>query len=100
MLLATAAFAAFAAFYPFSAESFEIIVVKNAELKPYEEVLRGVRGEPPYDIEATAELLVRLSQLLADYPTIQEIDINPVMVFQSAGGAQALDARVILKKDH
>ncbi len=63
-------------------------------------VLRGVRGEPPYDIEATAELLVRLSQLLADYPTIQEIDINPVMVFQSAGGAQALDARVILKKDH
>ena len=62
-------------------------------------VLRGVRGETPYDIEATAELLARLSQLLADYPTIQEIDINPVMVFQSSGGAQALDARVILKKD-
>ena len=61
-------------------------------------VLRGVRGEAPYDIEATAELLVRLSQLLADYPTIQEIDINPVMVFQSTGGAQALDARVIVQK--
>jgi acetyltransferase len=62
-------------------------------------VLRGIRGEAPYDIEATAELLVRLSRLLADYPVIQEIDINPVMVFQSAGGAQALDARVILKRD-
>jgi acetate---CoA ligase (ADP-forming) len=60
-------------------------------------VLRGVRGEAPSDIEATAELLVRLSQLLADHPMIQEIDINPVMVFQSAGGAQALDARVIVR---
>jgi acyl-CoA synthetase (NDP forming) len=62
-------------------------------------MLRGVRGEAPYDIEATAELLVRLSQLLADYPTILEIDINPVMVFQNAGGAQALDARVIVRKE-
>jgi acetate---CoA ligase (ADP-forming) len=62
-------------------------------------VLRGVRGESPSDIEATAELLVRLSQLLADYPMIQEIDINPVMVFQSAGGAQALDARVIVRNE-
>ncbi len=43
MLLATAAFAAFAAFYPYSAESFEVIAVKNADLKPYEEVLRGIR---------------------------------------------------------
>jgi len=62
-------------------------------------VLRGVRGEAPSDIEATAELLVRLSQLLADHPMIQEIDINPVMVFQSAGGAQALDARVIVRNE-
>lgn len=60
--------------------------------------LQGARGAASSDIEATAELLVRLSQLLADYPTIQEIDVNPVMVFQGAGGAQALDARVILKK--
>jgi len=62
-------------------------------------VLQGVRGEAPSDIEATAELLVRLSQLLADYPMIQEIDINPVMVFQRAGGAQALDARVTVRNE-
>lgn len=41
--LALAALAAFAAACPFPAESFEIIVVKSAELKPYEEVLRGIR---------------------------------------------------------
>jgi putative ABC transport system substrate-binding protein len=43
ILLAAAAFAAFAAACPLPAESFEIIVVKSAELKPYEEVLRGIR---------------------------------------------------------
>ncbi len=43
ILLATAAFAAFAASCPVPAESFELIVVKNAELKPYQEVLRGIR---------------------------------------------------------
>jgi len=43
ILLATAAFAAVAAGCPVPAESFEIIVVKNAELKPYQEVLRGIR---------------------------------------------------------
>jgi putative ABC transport system substrate-binding protein len=43
IFLATAAFAAFAAACPVSAESFEIIVVKSAELKPYQEVLRGIR---------------------------------------------------------
>jgi putative ABC transport system substrate-binding protein len=43
ILLATAAFAAFAAGCPVPAESFEIIVVKSADLKPYDEVLRGIR---------------------------------------------------------
>jgi putative ABC transport system substrate-binding protein len=43
ILLAAAAFTAFAAGCPVPAESFEIIVVKSAELKPYEEVLRGIR---------------------------------------------------------
>jgi putative ABC transport system substrate-binding protein len=43
MRLAAAALAAFAALFPGSAESFEVLVVKNADLKPYEDVLRGVR---------------------------------------------------------
>ena len=43
ILFAAAAFTAFASSCPVHAESFEIIVVKSAELKPYEEVLRGIR---------------------------------------------------------
>jgi acetyltransferase len=60
-------------------------------------VLQGIRGEKPCDIETVADLLVRLSNLLIDLPQIQEIDINPVLVFPENEGAQAVDARVILK---
>jgi putative ABC transport system substrate-binding protein len=44
ILLAAAAFAAFTAGCPVPAEAFEIIVVKSAELKPYQEALRGIRA--------------------------------------------------------
>ena len=59
-------------------------------------VLQGIRGEKPYDLETVADLLVRLSHLLIEFPQIQEIDINPVLVFAEGKGAVAVDARVIL----
>jgi acyl-CoA synthetase (NDP forming) len=68
--------------------------IKGAKL------LRGVRGDKPCDIGTIADLLVRLSQMLVDHPTIQEIDINPVTVFHEGMGAQALDTRIILGKNH
>jgi acetate---CoA ligase (ADP-forming) len=58
--------------------------------------LSGIRGAKPSDKHAVADLLVRLSRLVVDWDQIQEIDINPVMVFQEGEGAQVLDARVIL----
>jgi acetyltransferase len=59
-------------------------------------ILSGFRGEASYDTNTLEDLLVTLSQMLVDFPVIQEIDINPVMVFSD--GAQAVDVRVILKK--
>jgi acyl-CoA synthetase (NDP forming) len=59
-------------------------------------ILQGVRGEKACDVEGVADLLVRLSNMLVDLPEIQEIDINPVMVFPEGEGALAVDARVIL----
>jgi acyl-CoA synthetase (NDP forming) len=59
-------------------------------------VLQGIRGEKPCDIESVADLLVRLSHMLVDLPQIQEIDVNPVLVFPEGEGALAVDARVIL----
>ena len=61
-------------------------------------VLGGFRGEEGYDTEAIEDLLVRLSNLLVDCPMIQEIDINPVKVAPGGRGVQALDARVILRR--
>jgi acyl-CoA synthetase (NDP forming) len=58
-------------------------------------ILKGVRGERPLDIEALAENLLRLSQLMMDFPEIEGIDINPVMVMEK--GAVAVDARLVLK---
>jgi acetyltransferase len=60
-------------------------------------ILKGVRGEEPSDINALVENLLRLSQLMVDFPEIEGIDINPVMVLQK--GAVAVDARILLSKE-
>ena len=59
-------------------------------------LLRGARGEPPADIDAIAGSIVNLSCLVTDFPEIQELDVNPLMVMEQ--GAMALDARIIFKK--
>ncbi len=60
------------------------------------QILRGVRGLKPSDIEAVIDALLRLSQLLVEFPQIKELDVNPLMVFHEGGGCMALDARMIL----
>lgn len=59
-------------------------------------ILKGVRGEKPSDIDALIEMLLRLSQLMVDFPEIEGIDINPVMALEK--GAIAVDARILLTK--
>ena len=59
-------------------------------------VLDGVRGQPPFKLDALEDLLIGLSQMLADYPMIREIDINPVRLVGDGARLQALDARVVL----
>lgn len=58
-------------------------------------VLRGYRNLPPADLTMLEEILVRLSQLLIDFPEISELDINPLL--SHAQGALALDARVVVE---
>ena len=59
-------------------------------------ILKGIRGEKPLDIRALIENLLRLSQLVTDFPEIEGIDINPVKVLEK--GAIAVDARILLDK--
>jgi acetyl coenzyme A synthetase (ADP forming)-like protein len=58
------------------------------------EILRGVRGAQPVDREALAAMIERVSALVADFPEISELDLNPV--FASEKGATAADVRVVL----
>ncbi len=59
-------------------------------------LLRGVRGEPPADIAAIEEVVLRISQLVTDFPEIVEMDINPLVVHNQGEGAIVVDARIIL----
>jgi 4-hydroxybutyryl-CoA synthetase (ADP-forming) len=59
-------------------------------------LLLGVRGEKPSDIQSIVECLERMSQLVIDFPEIQEIDINPLLVFEQGKGSKAVDARMVI----
>ncbi len=58
-------------------------------------ILKGLRGERPLDVRALVENLLRLSQLMIDFPEIEGVDINPVKVLEK--GAIAVDARIVLR---
>jgi acyl-CoA synthetase (NDP forming) len=60
-------------------------------------ILKGARGHKPSDLQAVSEVLLRLSQLLIDFPEINELDINPLRVFQENNGCRALDARIMIR---
>jgi acetyltransferase len=62
-------------------------------------LLRGVRGQPPADMDAIVDGLLRLSQLVTDFPEIVELDMNPFAVFAKGEGAVTMDARLALKAD-
>ena len=65
------------------------------EIRAYR-LLEGVRGEPPADHMAMVDALLRISQLVTDFPEIVELDINPLMVFEEGRGAMAIDMRLVL----
>jgi 4-hydroxybutyrate---CoA ligase (ADP-forming) len=61
-------------------------------------LLKGARGEKPSDLKALKENLQKLSQLVTDFPEIEEFDMNPLLVFEEGSGARAVDVRIGLTK--
>jgi acetyltransferase len=59
-------------------------------------ILRGVRGEPPSDLDALEDTILRISQLVTDFPDIVEMDINPVFLFEKGKGISALDVKITI----
>jgi acetyltransferase len=61
-------------------------------------LLDGVRGKPPVDKEAIVNTLLRIGQLVLDFPQITELDINPLIVYAEGEGAIAIDMRLVLSE--
>ena len=59
-------------------------------------ILDGYRGKPKADINAIVDTLLRISELVTKHPEINEMDLNPVFIYED--GLICVDARIILKK--
>jgi acetyltransferase len=78
---------------PLTAEEAEQMLVST---RTYQ-MLKGVRGQEGVDIKAIAEGLQRLSQLVTEFPQIQEMDINPYVVGPEGTTPIAVDARMSIE---
>jgi len=70
----------------------EVFLLRNAPL------LRGFRGAPALDVMALAQIVGRLGQFMLRCPWVQEVDMNPVVVYPE--GALALDALILGGRSH
>ena len=62
-------------------------------------LLDGIRGKPPVDKEAVIDTLLRMGQLVQEFPEIAEFDINPLIVYPKDQGAIAIDMRLVLSSE-
>lgn len=82
----------------FEDTSFRIAPVTEGEARRMTEeiqaapMLRGARGRTPADIDALVEMIQRISRLVTDFPGIQELDVNPLVV--GPDGVRAVDLRL------
>lgn len=57
-------------------------------------LLKGVRGEESVDFDLLKQSLLRLSQLVLDFPEIAELDLNPFIMNPEARDCAVVDARI------
>jgi len=62
-------------------------------------ILDGVRGKPPADKPALVDALLRINQLVSEFPEISELDINPFIAYEAGSGGIAIDMRLVLASD-
>lgn len=62
-------------------------------------IMQGIRGTAPGDTVKVADTLCRVGQLVADFPCISELDINPLIVEERGEGAWAVDVRIAIDRE-
>ncbi|HUH76852.1 MAG TPA: acetate--CoA ligase family protein, partial [Devosia sp.] len=60
-------------------------------------LFHGYRGAPTLDVEAAAALIAKIGQLLLGEPSIEELDLNPVVLYPKGQGVVALDALMLVR---
>lgn len=63
-------------------------------------LLSGLRGQPPADKAAVADVIVAVSELVAADERITEMDINPLITYNEGQGAVGVDVRMSLTTVH
>jgi len=76
---------------PASPGDFERMI---AGIKGYP-ILAGARGRAPKDIAALVDVMGRLAKIADDYPGFDQIDLNPVIVYEK--GVSVVDYRILHK---
>jgi acetyltransferase len=84
--------------------SYRLSPITRAEAKKMVEetkaytLLRGVRGEPPSDIESVVDVILKISQIMCRFKDIVEMEINPLFVYEAGKGCLAVDIRMTTSK--
>ena len=60
-------------------------------------ILAGVRGEAPADLDSVADLLAGVSRLAMNHPGIEQLDLNPVIVYPQGRGHRVVDSLFVTK---
>ena len=60
-------------------------------------ILAGARGQRPADLEALEDLIARVTQIALDFPEVQELEVNPLLLGDEGEGAWAVDALITLR---
>lgn len=68
------------------------------ETKAYR-LLKGVRGEGEYDIDAVVDSILKIAQLSLEFKGLLELDINPIVTYPRGKGICALDVKMTINKE-
>ena len=79
---------------PFSRQQARRMV---REIKSFP-LLMGVRGEKQKDIETLLDTILRVGAILDTFDEVNDIEINPLVVYDQGLGAKAVDARILLRQ--
>jgi acetyltransferase len=60
-------------------------------------ILAGARGQRPADLDALEDLIARVTQIALDFPEVQELEVNPLLLGDEGEGAWAVDALITLR---